>query len=1302
MLDSMADLTGDRRTVRRLHALLVATAAAVGLIALLLGAPAAHSATVHNHVGYFGGTGSTPGLFNGTTMPQRIAVHEASGKLFVADRGNNRVQVFTPTASGADPAFQIAVSGPVGVAIDQDSGDLFVTNATAISKFNPDSATDPTAYTADASFVSPAIGTGPGQVGALQSGLADRPSGGGIAVDPTNGNIVVADVGRNLVQRFTSSGSFVSSFNGCWDGSPSGFCLGILRPAFTGIRDIAIHSNGDVLVADVSGANARVDRFNAAGHLVATLSVNNNPVANPGLATSSLNSSITIGVNPVTDEAFVSSSMSQFALTPQVSRVYHFESNTLVGFFSAPNPPGGFSNNFAGFTYGIASRGTSPGRLYVLASTEPPGGFVTPSPRVQVFAAVTLPTVAFAAPTAITPAAATFSGTVNAQGSDVSWRVRYRPVGATAWLSAPDPAGAVSGTTDVAVQHTVSNLEPNTDYEAKLVANVGSLEVESGVRTFRTLVTPPLVDTSDAAHLEVDAARLLGGVNPRNAATSYHFEWGETTDYGERLPADDVGVGSGGVRVAAAQRLTGLEPGTTYHFRLVAENSEGHVSRGDDRTFTTLTEDFGGLQGERAYELPIRQPIGIVVDARRGIPGADGDAVAFETEALDPHVPWVDAPHRWILNTRGDDAWSSRAFDLPDPHRIVYTSPAHLPELQNVSVAESVIAHDPDDVNGGGIDLYRDVPGEGLEWISRGELHDPESPDPAPVGIAANGDAGLPAAERFSVVIAGPSASAMSYDGSVVVFGSQRRMLESDPNPSSMDTSSGGVRLYRWKAGELTLISVRPDGSAPTGALVSLGTKTAGSPSSPHAVSIDGSRVFWSDGPTIYAWVEGEEPATVGVGSYVDATPDGGRVFYLAGGRLYGYDVDSQTTQDLTGAAQLRGAVATAKSGDRVYYVGDAALAHAEGSPMGLKPVAGGPNLYVTELSEAGEPVRTRFIARLNDATYDPSTWNLLATSRAASASPDGTVLAFGAASSLVGNPTAGRRQLYVYNDIAGSLVCASCPADGSAPVARSVNHGITGAGRDRLDGGGVGDGWQSKEGYNRLVSDDGTVFFNTATPLLAADENQARDVYEYRNGHLRMITSGATNDPGSQLIGASEDGSTVFFTGGGNYDSRDIEPGLIKVWAARVGGGIPHEPVDPGCSGEGCEGPLQRAPDAPNVASDGFVGAGNLDDGGRKAPARVAVLSPKAIKGVAARLRVRISEPGRVSLSGASVRRGSRKAAKAGVYTVRISLTQKARRSLARRGKVSTRVRVVFRARSGGTAARTVGVTFRQKGGRR
>lgn len=94
----------------------------------------------------------------------------------------------------------------------------------------------------------------------------------------------------------------------------------------------------------------------------------------------------------------------------------------------------------------------------------------------------------------------------------------------------------------------------------------------------------PTVTTGTHSHVTDTSAVLHGAVNPNGKATTYFFQWGLTTEYGVNSVAHSAGHGTKSVAVSTT--ATGLIPGTSYHYRLVATSGSAQ-SLGPDRTFAT-------------------------------------------------------------------------------------------------------------------------------------------------------------------------------------------------------------------------------------------------------------------------------------------------------------------------------------------------------------------------------------------------------------------------------------------------------------------------------------------------------------------------------------------------------------------------------------------------------------------------------------------------------------------------------------------------------------------------------------------
>lgn len=97
---------------------------------------------------------------------------------------------------------------------------------------------------------------------------------------------------------------------------------------------------------------------------------------------------------------------------------------------------------------------------------------------------------------------------------------------------------------------------------------------------------PSLVSVSSSAVTQTTAI-LNAAIDPGEAETGYHFEYGTSTAYGTSVPVPDAGIGGGSEAVNVGQDLTALQPATTYHYRVIATSTLGRAV-GADRTFTTL------------------------------------------------------------------------------------------------------------------------------------------------------------------------------------------------------------------------------------------------------------------------------------------------------------------------------------------------------------------------------------------------------------------------------------------------------------------------------------------------------------------------------------------------------------------------------------------------------------------------------------------------------------------------------------------------------------------------------------------
>ncbi len=78
-------------------------------------------------------------------------------------------------------------------------------------------------------------------------------------------------------------------------------------------------------------------------------------------------------------------------------------------------------------------------------------------------------------------------------------------------------------------------------------------------------------------------------MNPEGEeVTDCHFEYGAGSSYGKSVPCSPA-PGSGGTAVAVSAMVSGLNPLSVYHYRVVATNGAG-TTNGSDETLTTLPD----------------------------------------------------------------------------------------------------------------------------------------------------------------------------------------------------------------------------------------------------------------------------------------------------------------------------------------------------------------------------------------------------------------------------------------------------------------------------------------------------------------------------------------------------------------------------------------------------------------------------------------------------------------------------------------------------------------------------------------
>ena len=135
--------------------------------------------------------------------------------------------------------------------------------------------------------------------------------------------------------------------------------------------------------------------------------------------------------------------------------------------------------------------------------------------------------------------------------------------------------------------------------------NIWFVESDNPARIGRLTVAPSVTDEA-SVRVTSSTAEVTGELGANAQATSYLVEYGSTASYGARTAPASAGSGEGRVPISVA--LTGLTPGQTYHYRVVATNSAG-TSAGSDAMFTTASATVAPEQTSPSLISGVPQPL---------------------------------------------------------------------------------------------------------------------------------------------------------------------------------------------------------------------------------------------------------------------------------------------------------------------------------------------------------------------------------------------------------------------------------------------------------------------------------------------------------------------------------------------------------------------------------------------------------------------------------------------------------------------------------------------------------------------
>jgi hypothetical protein len=585
---------------------------------------------VHVFTGSFGGATSTVKDPEPVSAPTGVAVSEKTKEVYVIDTGNNRVERFSGIGAyigqfnGSDVPGTGVFSSPNAIAVDNDPtsesyGDVYVSDGAhhAIDKFGP-----------TGKYVDQLTGTGTALFTGETVGVAVNPSGDLWVAEP-EGFVEFNNAENNAFIRHEeafgvgivgmavdSKGTiFITNNNrSIWKFTPGqeGFSF-VEEAGFEGckcVQGLAVQPETNNLYTDRGTAVAKYPPFPILETKIEEEFGKPELVAGTGIAATST------GTVYVADAT--ANDVSIFKEAPKPEKPITSPKTTVEGLSADVEGEllGGESNYY--FAYG--TNGTCTGTGTLKTPLTPATGTATVTTKITGLVAKTKYTfcviaenqygqepgepqsfeTSASAPViekviaTVKEAQVALEASVNPELEPASCVFQY---GKSETYEHETPCQTLGeGGKNVPVNATLTGLEPNTTYYYRVLAHNKTGEQHTNGTFTTEVITPTQVETAPALDVTATSARLGGQVNPQGGAT-YYIEYGSPTcslngkpNYAWWLCATkttEAGPLTGDtLQNATPIQVTGLTPGTTYKYWMVAHNKNG-TERGEEATFTT-------------------------------------------------------------------------------------------------------------------------------------------------------------------------------------------------------------------------------------------------------------------------------------------------------------------------------------------------------------------------------------------------------------------------------------------------------------------------------------------------------------------------------------------------------------------------------------------------------------------------------------------------------------------------------------------------------------------------------------------
>jgi hypothetical protein len=715
-------------------------------------------------------------------------------------------------------------------------------------------------------------------------------------------------------------------------------------------------------------------------------------------------------------------------------------------------------------------------------------------------------------------------------------------------ISKLERSNGIAELTSVAVGPTNGNIYIVEDYSSSNEPFHGVVDIFGP-----DIVAAADVLSQSVSEVKLHSARLNAQFNVGKVATSYHLEYGPTNAYGLTTP-----LASGEGDISGSAQVEGLQPDTSYHFRVVATNVNG-TSYGPDSTFNTQT-GFTGLPDGRGYEMV--SPVA----------NADGDV-------------YFPGPGEFSGIAEGQDVeetgLSIRAS--ADGNAVQYpSSPQAAGGNGQVGIGlgnEFVATRNP---GGGWTPVDLETPG--LDTAPFEALFSNEFSNSG-TSVVPAGSHNLTKNRKglFDSVSGRLVPVSVLPDGTMVSGADFGRGSEIDHV-----ISADGSRIF-WtdseKGADENHIFVRENGERTVP--VSVGG------ASYWTASSDGKYVFYTENDELWRFdveseareqLAGEGAGVLGVIGVNETGEDGAYVYFVAQGVLAPGAVPGNCVD----------------------------LGEEDRGNCNLYVRHNDVTSFITRLSSGDDNIQYPGFIWRNGAQGD---WIAGLGERTAQVTPDGRSVVFMSHANLTPYDKKGVAEVYVYDADTGRVLCASCAPTGAPPSGQAglswtgITPGFTFQHR-----------WISEDGSRVFfISTEGLVGSDTnGVQDVYEWEREGSGSCQVRvparqDGGCLYLLSGGTSTDKSYFLDSSASGNDVFMITRAELTQQD-QGETYEVYDARVGASEP--PSGPVCTGTGCQGLPAGPPLFATPSSVTFNGVGNFPPSSSSSVPRPRSKKVRCVKG--------------------------------------------------------------------------------------